>query len=168
MHTASPFEPSDAFVDPRTADGFRAQFWPSRTAEDDPAIGADDRHERRCIEFLAAYYEVNCRQKELMDARATGASESEIATRLKAVADAIEAVDKLEDRYAPVGFYGEPKMDGVFYRSIGFNRPELPRILSPASNQSSHIAVPGLDDLPAEALQGPVVITRWNNGKVDL
>jgi hypothetical protein len=147
---------------------FRTHLWPARTGEEDPAIGSADRHERRCIEFLAAYYEVNCRQDDLIEARANGASKADVAVRLKAVAAAVQAVDDLEDRYAPVGFYGEPKMDGVFYRAIGFKRPELPRIFSHQSTQSSHIAIPGLNEIPAEELRGPIVITRWNHGKVDL
>jgi hypothetical protein len=168
MQPASQFEPPQSFVDPRSVDEFRENLWPARTGEEPPPIGTTDRHERRCIEFLAAYYTVNCRQADLLAARKQGASESEIALRLKTVSDAIDAVDRLEDRFSPVGFYGEPTMDGVFYRSIGFNRPEVPRILSPPGTHSSHIAIPGLNDIPAEELRGPVVITRWNHGKVDL
>jgi hypothetical protein len=168
MHAASSFEPAQGFVDPRTADGFQPHLWPSRTGEDAPAVGATDRHDRRCIEFLTAYYHVNCRHEELIDARNKNASEDEIAARLRSVADAVQAVDDLEDRYAPIGFYGEPAMDGAYYRSIGFNRPELPRILSEQSVESSHIAIPGLDGIPFGELRGPVIVTRWTHGKVDL
>ena len=168
MHAVSSFEPSPGFVDPRTTGDFRANLWPSRTGAPDPPIGSENLHDCRCIEFLAVYYLVNCRHDELIAARNRNASEDEIAARLKNAADAVQAVDDLEDRYAPIGFYGEPTMDGAFYLSIGFNRPEVPRTLSEPSTESSHVAIPGLEALPAEEFRGPVVITHWRHGEMDI
>lgn len=162
----SQFEPAESFVDPRSQPGYQAGHWPRCNDGESPPVGASDRHARRCIEFLAAYYEVNCRQAELAAARSADAAE--LQQRVAAVAAALEAVDRLEDRYAPVGFYGEPTMSGTFYASIAFHRPELPRILSQASAQSSHIAIPGLEEIAPDELRGPTVITRWRHGKVDL
>jgi len=168
MTRPAQFEPPESFVDPRIKDGFQPCRWPACDEKEAPPVGSTDRHGRRCIEFLAAYYQVNCRQAELAEARGGAASGDELQERLAAVEGALHELDDLEDRYAPVGFYGEPKMDGVFYRSIGFCRPELPRILPPTQSISSYLAVPGLAELPKEALTGPVVVTRWKNGKVDL
>jgi len=127
------FEPPESFVDPRTEDEFQSCHWPHCNEKDAPPVGTLDRHERRCVEFLTAYYRINCRQGELEVARKRSSSPEEIQQRLASVEAALEELDRLEDRYAPVGFYGEPKMCGVFYSDIRFCRPELPRILTQAS-----------------------------------
>ena len=160
MQIPGRFAPPDSFVDPRTQEGFQPACWPLCNDEDAPPSGATDLHERRCVEFLAAYYEVNCRNAALLAARDSAQSDA-VNACLAAVESALLALDELEDRYTPIGFYGEPKMDGVFYRSIGFHRPELPRLFPQPSNLSSHIAVPTFADIPAEELQGPITITRW-------
>ncbi len=162
------FEPPVSFVDPRTQTDFEPRCWPLCNGRAAPAVEEADRHELRCLEFLAAYYEVNCRQTELQAARAEGLPDTEIRIRLDAIANALQAVDALEDRYAPIGFYGEPVMDGEFYQSIHFHRPELPRLSSSTPSLSSHLMIPGLDEIPPEELQGPIVIARISHGKVDL
>jgi hypothetical protein len=168
MPYSQTFAPPNSFVDPRTRPDFAPHCWPLYNGHDAPASEDADWHELCCLEFLAAYYEVNCRQTELQNARAGGLPETEIRTRLDAVATALEAIDTLEDRYAPIGFYGEPVMDGEFYRSIHFHRPELPRLSSSTPSLSSHLMIPGLDEIPPEELQGPIVVTRISHGKVDL
>jgi hypothetical protein len=161
MAAAFQLDPPDSFVDPRTVEGFQPAYWPLYNEGEAPLASTADRHERRCIELLAAYYAVNCRQAELNATREAGSTPEEIAGHLAAVEAALQSVDKLEDRYAPVGFYGEPKMAGGFYRSIGFHRPELPRIFPQASSLSSHIGIPGFTDIPTDARIGPVITTRW-------
>jgi hypothetical protein len=168
MPPISAFAPPASFRDPREREDFRPSAWPLCGGTDAPAFAEADLHERRSLEFLAAYYDVNCRHEELHAARAGGATAEELAPELAAVEQALEAVDRLEDRYQAIGFYGEPAMEGVFYRSISFARPELPRILLQASSLSSHLAIPGLDEIPAAEFTGPTTITRWNHGKVDL
>lgn len=165
---ATRFEPPESFVDPRTESGFKPHLWPGCGENGAPPIGTQDLHERRSIEFLAAYYWINCLHAELATSRQADASQKKIREALTAIETALEELDRLEDRYTPIGFYGEPKMNGVFYESIAFRRPELPRILPQASSLSSHLAIPGIADLPPEELTGSVVITRWSHGKVDL
>ena len=167
MTNTARFEPPESFLDPRTEHGFQTGHWPRCNAKEAPPVGAPGRHERRCIEFLAAYYRINCRLAELAGARQIMAPPEEVRERATAVDAALEDLDRLEDRYAPVGFYGEPRMNGPFYQDISFCLPELPRILQQASSLSSHLAVPGIAELPEGELRGPVVITRWTHGKVD-
>jgi hypothetical protein len=124
-------------------------------------------HERRSLEFLAAYYEVNCRYGELHAARAAGVSKAKMHARLAAVVAALEARDVLEDRYAAIGFCGEPAMQGDFYHNIEFHRAELPQILPETEMISSHLAIPGLEEIPAEELRGPIVVSRLSYGKMD-
>jgi hypothetical protein len=87
---------------------------------------------------------------------------------LDKIASATAALESLEDRYAPIGFFGEPVMKGIRYQNIVFNRPELPRLQPKASTLSSHFAIPGLDKIPASELRGPVKVYRFGHGKVDI
>jgi hypothetical protein len=164
----SPFRPSALFVDPRTRSDFQPEHWPLCNGHEAPPFAAADLHQQRCLEFLAAYYEVNCRHDALRTARAMEPGAPEIQRHLDLVAAALEEVDALEDRYAAIGFYGEPVMEGFFYRSIHFHRPELPRLSSPSVMISSHLAIPGLDEIPVEELRGPIVDERLSDAKVDL
>ena len=73
------------------------------------------------------------------------------------------ALEALEDRYAPIGFFGEPIMKGLRYQNIVFVRPELPRLYPRASMLSSHFAIPGLEKIPASELRGPVKVFRFGH-----
>jgi hypothetical protein len=168
MHDPSSLQPPDSFVDPRTKPGFLAEHWPLCNGEAGPPIGATDLHERRRLEFLAAYYEVNCLVAELPAARATHQGASELPGRLDAVAAAWQRLDALEVRYEPIGLYGKPVMQGAAYRDIAFDLPQPPAILSQRHVFSSHLAVPGLDEIPEQELCGPITVLRRIHGKVDL
>ncbi len=168
MPSASQFHPPDSFVDPRTQIGFQSEHWPLYNGGDSPAIGASEVHERRCLELLAAYYKVNQANADLIAARTSGAPEAAIKKQLNEVARALEGVDEIEDRYAPIGFYGEPVMDGIMYRDIHFVRPQLPRVFGRPESFSSHLAIPGLEEIPASELKGTPTVVRWDNGKMDL
>jgi hypothetical protein len=82
---------------------------------------------------------------------------------------ATQALEDLEDRYAPIGFYGEPFTlpDGT-HRDVHFVRPGLNQSPATASSLGSHFTIPGLDALPLSELQGPIQVTRWRHGKMDL
>jgi hypothetical protein len=108
--------------------------------------------------MLAAYYEINCAQAAVLAAAAIEPH------KRAAVLHAMEKLESLEDRYAPIGFFAEPTMNGIFYTDLHFARPELPRIYSAASTLSSHIAIPGLEDIPLSELTGPITTTRWIMG----
>jgi hypothetical protein len=165
---APKFEPPADFADPRKRRDFDPRHWPTCNGQPAAEWAGADLHQRRCIEFLAAYYRLNCLNNRLLAARKKKVSKGKIQTLLAEINAATTALEKLEDRYAPVGFYGEPSLEGVFYRDIAFVRPELPRILPKHSPQSSHVAIPGLEEIPAEELRGPVRVIRFGHGKVDL
>jgi hypothetical protein len=158
--------PTPDFVDPRLDRGFDPAVWPLCNGNAAPLPGTSDLYERRCLEFLAAYYRLNRLNLGLLDARQRSSPEAKIRSVLAKINAATAALEKLEDRYAPIGFFGEPVMDGVFYRDIIFVRPELPRTCPPL--QSSHIAIPGLEHIPQSELRGPVKIIRFGRAKVDL
>ena len=163
MSTPTPYEPPADFADPRLAPDLQTDFWPRCNGGEPPPFAAADRHERRCIEFLAGYYQVNVLNQRLLTARASGAAEAEIRSLLDAVQEATDVLDALEDRYAAVGFFGEPaKMDGAFYRDVTFVRPEMPRMHPEPSSHSAHVRIPGLEEIPESELRGPVRVLRWN------
>lgn len=161
---AAVLEPPAGFKDPRLIRGFDIKHWPTCNGQAAPLPGATDLHDRRCLEFLAAYYELNVLNHNLLQARRKRADQKAIRAILARINRASDTLEKLEDRYAPVGFYGEPTMDGIRYKDIAFVRPELPRIYPSAASQCSYIAIPGLEDIPATELRGPVRILRFGHG----
>ena len=167
MVTPSQFEPSAQFVDPRRQPGFKPRHWPLCNGKEAPAPESQDLHDRRCLEFLAAFYRLNLLQDQLLIAQKSGESE-EARTLLADISQATAALETLEDRYAPIGFFGELVLDDLRYCDIHFVRPEVPRISASLSSVSSHIAIPGLEEIPAEERNGQPRLWRWNYGKVDL
>ncbi|PWU09167.1 MAG: hypothetical protein C5B50_27990 [Verrucomicrobia bacterium] len=182
------FAPPPNFCDPRLEPGFERACWPLCDGGLAPPPNSPGLHERRCIEFLAAFYHINVLNKRLraarrarpgvrtaLSARAQGvrtalsaqAADRQIRLLLKQISTALTTLELLEDRYAPIGFFGEPIMDGTTYKDIVFVRPELPKIHPSASTISSHFAIPGLDKIPAEELRGPMKVFRFGHGKVD-
>jgi|SRR5215831_3300459 len=168
MQTPSNLEPSPHFKDPRLRPGFERACWPRCNGKAAPRPDSADLHERRCLEFLAAFYQLNVLNKRLQAARKARASQRRIRALLDKIAAATAALEALEDRYAPIGFFGEPVMKGMRYHDIVFVRPELPRLQPKASALSSHFAIPGLDKIPASELRGPVKILRFGHGKVGI
>jgi hypothetical protein len=166
MQAPTLLEPPPKFADPRLHRDFDSDAWPSCNGNCAPLPGSTDLYERRCLEFLAAYYRLNRLNRSLLVSRQNSEPKKKVRSIVSRINAATVALEKLEDRYAPIGFFGEPVMDGVFYRDIVFVRPELPRVYPPL--QSSHIAIPGLEQIPQSELRGPVKIIRFGREKVDL
>jgi hypothetical protein len=162
------FEPSPEFVDPRLRPGFEAACWPQCNGAPAPPPDSPGLHEQRCLEFLTAFYHLNVLNRRLQAMRKARAPQRRIKPLLDKIASATAALEALEDRYAPIGFFGEPVMKGIRYQNIIFVRPELPRLHPRASTLSSHFAIPGLDKIPASELRGPVKVFRFGYGKVDI
>jgi hypothetical protein len=167
MQTPLTLEPSPDFVDPRLRPGFERACWPLCNGAAAPPPDSPGLHERRCLEFLAAFYQLNVLNKRLQASRKARAPRRRIKALLSEIASATTDLEALEDRYAPIGFFGEPVMKGIRYANIVFVRPELPRLQPKASTLSSHFAIPGLDKIPASELRGPVKVFRFGHGKVD-
>lgn len=159
--------PDDTFRDPRGEAGFDAACWPLLNGSAIPTLTAESSlHERRCVELLASYYRINRCNAALLQAREANeakADKSAIDRLLDQVDQVLQAHDALEDRYAPIGFYGEPEMEDVFYRNINVHQPGLPRLRQEgmASVASAHVQVPGLAFIPASEWKGRITIERW-------
>ena len=108
---------ADTPPDPRTAPGFVPQLYPAANGLAESIGGADPHNEVIAREFLAAYYAINVRSRQLIELRArprgTNFPRLERAA-LQAIETALIQRDELEDRYAPFGVLAEPEArDGV-------------------------------------------------------
>jgi len=108
-----PHRPGKPLMDPREAPDFRDGFYPTANGKPAPAPGASEPHDRLALEFLAAYYEINCGYARLLEVRAEAPSENR-QHRERAALQEIETTlrnrDALEDFYAPYGIIAEPVM----------------------------------------------------------
>jgi len=160
-------QPPPDFLDPRLGADYVPEHWPQCNGQDVASWEEATLHERRCIEFLAAFYRLNVLQAALLEARGKGSkADPEPSRWLQEISSATSALEGLEDRYAPIGFFGEPTMDGVYYRNILFVKPELPKEWPQAASISSEFVIPGLEDIPESELKGEAHLLRWNHGKV--
>lgn len=145
--------PPDRLRDPRAEGDFCPALWPLCNGTILPSMSRD-LHERRCLELISAYYELN---RQLALPEATNST-------CDGVAQARRAITELEDRYAPLGFYGEPIFESGVCRDVGILRPGLPVQHSENASLSSQFVIPGLDELPTHELSGPPVLRRWSHG----
>lgn len=160
-------QPAANFIDPRRGRAFDPEAWPLCNGTAAPPPAAKDPFDRRCLEFLAIYYKVNLLNRRLQ--RAPKKNQKSAFNRkkiLNQIKRAFEKLEALEDRYEPIGFYGEPVMDGYFYKDIRFIQPRPPNFFPVP--QSSLIAIPGLEEIPKSELVGPVKIVRLGYAKMDL
>lgn len=168
MLAATLHHSAESFVDPRLEADFQSALWPAVGGCRLPAWPEADPHERRCLEFLAACYRVNVCRARWLAACGEPTDTGAVEPKARQLVAAMAALENLEDRYAPVGFLGDPRMADGFYREVIFVRPALPRVGSAPSSSSSHLAIPGLEFLPARELRGAIRVVRRSHGKVDL
>ena len=130
--TPDSFLPPSGWRDPRTEPGFVASLYPHCDGSEAPPIGTQDPTEMRKLEFLAAYYAIN-----LAYARLKAANENERSAKLLDLNTALNARDGLEDRYSPIGFFGEPRVSGTRTLDVTFmyapaHPPQSPVLCSSA------------------------------------
>jgi len=103
--------------DPRSETGFRPSFYPRANGKDAPPVDSAAQNDRIILEFLAAYYQLNCEYFRLLNVReqpdSQGRSEAE-RERLQAIEKVLILRDGLEDRYAPLGVVVEPAVKEGF------------------------------------------------------
>jgi hypothetical protein len=77
----------------------------------DPSVDPDDHNHRVVLQFLAAYYDINCQHQQLTAARALADPVQRLAREhecLQAIEKTLIRRDALEDQYAPFGIIAEP------------------------------------------------------------
>jgi hypothetical protein len=113
----------DSFEDPRRSHDFLPQYYPKANGKDAP-IDAVERNDRLVLEFLAAYYDLNCEYARLLHVRAEPASiKRQEAERksLQAVERLLIVRDRLEDKYAPFGVIADPFVEDGFTVNLIFS-----------------------------------------------
>jgi len=162
MSMTSPnFEPDNLlpkgnFRDPRMEPGFCPECWPLCNGEVFPILRSDP-HDRRCLELLVAYYQLNLVQKRILDGNGDPAE----------LLAATEAIAAIEDAYSPIGFWGEPVLEGLFVRDIRVVRPGLANHLSLTASLSSQFLIPGIEQIPGTELTGQAQVRLWRHGEMD-
>src|SRR5215212_4009829 len=91
------------FEDPRHCADFLPQFYPTANGSDAPPVESSGQNDRIVLEFLAAYYLLNCQYSRLLEVRKQPASPERNDAERKCLQD-VERVliirDALEDRCA--------------------------------------------------------------------
>ena len=99
------------FEDPRQCAGFSPQFYPIANGAEAPPVDARAQNDRIVLEFLAAYYRLNCQYARLLEVRKQPASPERTDAERKCLQEVEKVLiirDALEDRYAPLGVITEP------------------------------------------------------------
>jgi hypothetical protein len=165
---AEEFQPAADFVDPRRQPGFQPALWPLGNGQPAPPPGDGGLFERRCLEFLAAFYHVNVANERLLKVRAARAAQSVLRAHRAKVAAVTAALTDLEDRYAPIGFFGEPVMDCGRCHNVLFNRPEVPKQYRRPPVRVVAFSIPGLAGIPESELRGRPKLRRMGYAGLDL
>ena len=105
-----------SFEDPRCSSDFLPQYYPRANGREAPALEAMEGNDRITLEFLAAYYHLNCEYSRLLKVRQGPASNRSEAERkaLQAIEKVLIVRDSLEDRYAPFGVITDPVVKDGF------------------------------------------------------
>jgi len=124
MNPTPPSLAQPSLEDPRRRSDFRPQYYPLANHQDAPPLDALERNDRIKLEFLAAYYELNCEYSRLLAARQRPPSpEHDEAEKksLQAVERLLIVRDQLEDQYAPFGVIADPVVKNGFTANVIFN-----------------------------------------------
>ena len=89
-----------------------------------PDKGASEAVPRQQLEFLAIYTHLNRLHDQLREIRAGGGTDEKTGPVLAALRQVIHFRDRLEDYYAPIGFYAEPVMDGQLAVNLIFHHAQ--------------------------------------------
>jgi hypothetical protein len=117
MTSIPPNNMQSNFEDPRGCADFLPQFYPTANAKDAPPADSPGQNERIVLEFLAAYYHLNCQYSRLLEVRKEPASPERKEAERKCLQDVEKVLivrDALEDRYAPLGIIADPAVQDGF------------------------------------------------------
>ena len=105
------------FEDPRSRKGFRSQFYPTLNGKEAPPLDSPGQNDRIALEFLAAYYSLNCDYSRLLEVRQRPPSPQRDEAERNCLQDLEKVLifrDGLEDRYAPFGVIARPTVGEGF------------------------------------------------------
>ena len=107
----------ESFTDPRNRPDFQPQHYPRVNGQEAPPPAATERNDRIKLEFLAAYYDLNCAYAQLVALRqeAESPARREAEKRLLQNVESLLIIrDGLEDGFAPSGVIAEPVVKDGF------------------------------------------------------
>jgi hypothetical protein len=113
-----------SFQDPRSSQDFRPRLYPKANGGEAPPADSPDANDRLVLQFLAAYYEINCRYASLREVREQKGSvhdDQREREALQAIEVSLQHRDALEDRYAPHGVIAEPVVKAGFAVDVKFS-----------------------------------------------
>ena len=168
---SQPGRMESTFEDPRRRADFLAQFYP--TANGKGALPPDSvgQNERIVLEFLAAYYDLNCQYSRLLEVRKQPGSPARDEAERKCLQEIEKVVivrDGLEDRYAPFGVIAEPTVRGGFTVNLRMsfgNVDAVGRCRSDLYTLTAYVPIPlpegmKFEDLPLK-IEGPGIDSEY-------
>jgi hypothetical protein len=145
---AAPFSTAPLMMeDPRSRPDFMARYYPLANGKKAPALCCEEQNDRIMLEFLAAYYFLNCAHAKLVEIRAAASSTPSDAERayLPEVDKLLIFRDELEDRYAPRGVLAQPVIKDGFTLDVRFsfgNADSRGRPRTDLFRLTAHIPIP--------------------------
>ena len=124
MNPTPPSLSTPGLEDPRRRSDFLPQYYPLANHQEASLLDAVERNDRIKLEFLAAYYGLNCEYSKLLVARQGPPSpERDEAEKriLQAVEKRLIIRDQLEDQYAPFGVIADPAVKNGFTVNVIFS-----------------------------------------------
>jgi hypothetical protein len=119
-----PSQLPEHFDDPRTAPGFLPHHYPAANGKAAPPVGAVEQNERITLEFLAAYYHLNCAYARVIELRKQPKSPDRLQAEracLQEIEKGLIVRDRLEDHYASYGVITDPASQNGFTRNVKFS-----------------------------------------------
>lgn len=117
MSAHNQFQSQDSFTDPRNRPDFQPQHYPRANGLEASPPSSAGPNDRIKLEFLAAYYDLNCAYAQLVEVR----QEAESPARREIEKNLLQNVERLliirdclEDRFAPSGVIAEPVVKDGF------------------------------------------------------
>ena len=163
----TPRQPKDSgsFQDPRASQDFRPSLYPKANGGEAPPADSSDANDRLVLQFLAAYYEINCRYASLREIREQKGSvhhDEREREAMQAIEVSLQHRDALEDRHAPYGVIAEAVVKAGFTVDVKFsfgNADATGRLRSDLYKITAYVPIPmsagaKLEDLKIK-IEGP-------------
>lgn len=126
--------------DVRLKEGFDPTLYPK--ADGEVLKDGDGPCWERKLLFLSVYYRLNRHYCAMAEARKNG-NDTEAASLLESIQVDYDMRQALEQHYAPIGFLGEPEMDGLLVENVVFSHSRLGDLAQPSTvTLSSSIQIP--------------------------
>jgi hypothetical protein len=107
--------------DPRISPNFLPHHYPAANGKEAPPVRAEEQNDRITLEFLAAYYHLNCAYAKVVELRKHPKTPERMQAEracLQEIEKGLIARDRLEDHYASLGVITDPVSENGFTRDV--------------------------------------------------